>query len=185
MDNVIKIITALKEFEGIIGTLLGILLGTIISYFQNNYGKINIFQTESEYYFSETRLVTMNHDDTRIVTEKVGNGDRSSEFNFRSNIEIYNSSNTRKVLRNIRLCVESNKGFEYKKLYTDSHEAFEVLNIEAKTITSYNIYSNESRSKNTEGLFFNKIDTVYIEYENTKGKTHRLEVENLFKTLFS
>lgn len=171
MDNLIRI---LKEFEGIIGTLLGIVVGTVISYLQNNTGKIKIFLTESNYYFTESNI---DKNDRVTYTEKK-DGTNSHDFDFSSNIEIYNSSNTRKILRNIKLFIETTNGIEYKKLFVENNDFFDVLNLEAKSIVSYHIYAHEDRFAKSENIFLNEIIALYIEFENEKGKKQKYKIKN-------
>ncbi|ALV20777.1 hypothetical protein [Carnobacterium antarcticum] len=167
-----NLITLLKEFEGIIGTLLGIVVGTVISYIQNNTGKIKIFLTESKYYFTESNL----DGNDRVIYIEKKDGTNSHDFDFASNIEIYNSSNTRKILRNIKLFIETTNGIEYKKLFVENNNFFDVLNVEAKSIVRYHIYAHEDRFAETESIFLNEIIALYIEFENEKGKKQRYKI---------
>lgn len=174
MDNLIKVLT---EFEGIIGTIIGVLVGSVTSYFQNNSGKIKAFFTEAHYSY---QLV----EDDGIGGEKViilEDEEKATTFNFYSSIELYNSSNTKKNLRDIKLFIEMKKNKEYLKLQLDDGLAtsFDILNIEAKTIVEYTIYAGANNSEERKKIFENKLKNLYIEYKDTNGRRHKFKIRPL------
>lgn len=162
--------------DGIIGTVVGLIVGAIISHFQTNYGKIQISFLNPTYYFEKVEL---NKDD-RVVYEKTVENRNAHMFYFDSVIELYNSANSRKILRNIKLCIETNKGNKYYDIYTDNGTPFKSLNIDAKSIVTHDIVTKIERSARVEKLFEDKILSVYLVYNDEKNKKNKMKIESIY-----
>lgn len=166
----------LAELEGIIGTILGIIVGAMVSYFQTNFGRIKGFFEGSKYYFN---VEILDENDT-VVKKKMLNGINSTQFIFFSKLDLYNSSNTKKILRNIKFCVETNKGTLYEELTDENLNTLQILNLDAKSIVTFPIFISLLRNSERELIFTNEISSLYLEYENEKGKKKRVKIHNNF-----
>ena len=88
----------IKSFEGIIGTVIGVLLGSLISFFSKKYGRISYFVNSIEIRFEK------NIDGS---IEKMPLDIETQYASLKLDIDIYNSSDSIKVIRDIKLRFES------------------------------------------------------------------------------
>ena len=158
---------------GVIGTLVGVFIVFILNKISRS-GKIKIFQNEIKYTFSE-RDGFGGSKPTRKITNK------TDSLHIDLNIEIYNSSEERKIMRDIKFIVKSNKK-EIKTKILDSSttrfgagqfitDSLELLNINPKEIIQKKI--GVSAKENFQEFL---DSNWYITYKNHKQKIKKIKV---------
>jgi hypothetical protein len=104
-NNPTTILDVIKNSEGIIGTLMGVLLGWLITFLSQKIGRIYFYVNEWEFNF-----YTQNKLNEEIVTNNIHDCHAAK---YRLEADFFNSSNIHKGLRNVRV-VFKNKNFNYE-----------------------------------------------------------------------
>ena len=160
----------LKEFQGIIGALAGVIATLIVSQFVKNSGTIKTHQKEFKY--------TPSFDDPNNVDE-YGRplGGIVTAFEIKGTILFENTSESMKAIHDIKLMFLTNSGEKFKELQDVStirksagfiaYDKVTHLNLPAKEITAIEVrmYAN----KTDIGYFFGQND-VYLVFEIANKK---------------
>ena len=173
----------IREFEGIIGAVLGATFGTVATLsttkIMQKIGKTNIFVSDHNVKFL-----------SKEETQMSGSGKRESlpfdeavMLTVRTSIEFYNSSDSPKIIRNFAVSFRDNRNKELenvkpKNLSTTknvktsiggylSTSDLTILNLPPKEIISIPIESTISDEK----ISLSNVRYVYLTGENEKGKS--------------
>ena len=103
-------VDVLKEFQGIIGIVVGVLLALFIPYFSRKIGSILIYLNKFEIEFYKTNNIG--------GMEKIKISDECEYGNCTIDIDFYNSSTIYKVVRDLNLLFKS-KSIIIKKEFSD------------------------------------------------------------------
>lgn len=170
MQNIICII---KEFEGIIGAILGSAVTLIITDLLKKKGKLNI-------YLNDFRGQFWYRDKNRpydISKEKMENMVLSS-YKFEFNIDIYNASELPKIMRNLKICIYKNKKI-INEIDVNNEETRRVVsmcitvdkttvfNIDGKS--SYNLILSSEIPEENVTMLKDGIN-LKLKYKNEKNK---------------
>lgn len=173
-----EILQALKEFEGIIGTILGSVTTLIVTDILKKIGKLKTYLISYEDKFQTFRDVGCGM-----------NGKKDEDFygySVKYVIQVYNKSDTPKIMRDFKLVFLKNmeevytivpKDEETKKYYSHTIyiDEMEILNVEPKKIQvlKQSIYVNYDMLDRIEGA--NKLE---LQYRDEKDKTRKIILSN-------
>lgn len=173
-----EIISLLKDFEGIIGTLLGTLLGAVgtvlLTRFLQNTGKITLYPEEVVFSFKKPNDLG----DSIEVTD----ASQSEYGSLIFPIQLYNSSEILKALRGFKIVFTDNdkdtiftttpKDESTRKFSAARHirETLSIVNILPKQIVRYEIYSFLSKN-DCEKL--SECKYVFLEFHEPDNKRKR------------
>ncbi len=146
-----SIIDLIKDFEGIIGTLFGVFLGSIITLISQKTGRIYFCLNKWDF-----NLYKSTGDSREIVVTEV------SECQFGKYVleaDFFNSSNIPKGLRNIRIIFEGN-GFkhEYESLDSDTRKLTSSLSTRAEKMKILTLQPKQLIQVNLEGRINDKTE---------------------------
>ena len=118
MQNIICII---KEFEGIIGAILGSTFTLIITDILKKIGKLKIYLNnfEGRYWYNSK-------EDRYKQTTSKKYGTSIESFRFKFDIDVYNSSELPKIMRDLKISIYKNKKF-LKEVNVNDEETRRVV----------------------------------------------------------
>lgn len=156
---------------GIGGTLLGTISGAVLGYYFNKLGKISVY------------LKSWNESFYSIIQDGMGGHRKAKEnpdhFEYKMTLEIYNSSNTPKIVRDVRIVFRKKKKdiiIATPKDSTTLHTSGPIRYCD--DIGSFNIPSNEVITIKLEGININvplirEADSVWLVFKDYRNKTKR------------
>ena len=162
---------------GIGGTLLGTLSGAILGYYFNKLGKISVYlKTWNELFYS-------------VIHDKMGGRNIVKEnpdhYEYKMTLEIHNSSNTPKIIRDVRIAFRKKK----KDLIVATPKDSSTLHTSGPVrycddIGSLNIPANEIITIELEGININvplirEADSVWLVFKDYRNKTQRRLIKKL------
>jgi len=163
----------LNEYDGIIGTILGVVATLITTDWLQHRGKLNIFIMKWTGKYETYYDVGCSHKG-KEETDLYG---YCNEFE----IEVYNSSSIPKIMRNVKIEFYDNKELKYSNEIKDedtrrytSHittiDKFEVINFKPKEVVKLKLsnYIHEDELIEIEGT--NRIFLTYVDENNKKNK---------------
>ncbi|MCI5521922.1 MAG: hypothetical protein MR411_04900 [Tenericutes bacterium] len=137
MQNIVCII---KEFEGIIGAILGSAFTLIITDILKKIGKLKIYLNnfEGRYWYNSK-------DNRYEPTTSKKYGTSIESFRFKFDIDVYNSSELPKIMRDLKISIYKNKKF-LKEVNVNDEETRRVVCrcITVDKTTIFNIPGKES-----------------------------------------
>ncbi len=154
----------LKNYDGILGVILGTVVTLIVSNVIRNYGKIHFYVNEYDVYLSHEGI---NESGNRTI-ERVNSLEKANYFNYALEIEFYNNSEIPKILRNIRIIIRrkvfnkvifsktinpNNVKHKEKFFYTDIRDGFKFINLEPKKIVNMRIEGKIGDKQIIENIF--------------------------------
>ena len=176
MQNIICII---KEFEGIIGAILGSAFTLIITDILKKIGKLKIYLNnfEGRYWYNSK-------DDRYEPTTSKKYGTSIESFRFKFDIDVYNSSELPKIMRDLKISIYKNKKF-LKEVNVNDEETRRVVCrcITVDKTTIFNIPAKESynlklSAEIPEDIAFMMKDGLIIKlkYKNEKNKNKYFKI---------
>ena len=139
------------QFIGIIGTLLGVFLGWLLSYFTNNKGKIKIFMDNAVFSKSEHR-----------------------QFAYIIQLSIYNNSLKQRSIRETEIHFIENQQTVYKEIPRQKEDNANLKPFEYKTINICGIIEGDNYNR------VSRANKVMLYYQNEKKRRHCVKIENKF-----
>ena len=178
--NIYDILNIIKEFEGIIGAILGSIGTLIATDILKRKGKLNIYLMDfkGKYWYREK-------DHYDLTTTKTKDNVLNS-YKFEFIIDVYNSNELPKIMRDIKICIYKNKTLLNEVDVNDEEtrrischcvmvDKTTVFNINGRQ--SYNIkLSAELPEEETHKLKDGLI--LKLKYKNEKGKNKYFEIFN-------
>lgn len=173
------IIQILQEYDGIIGAILGVIATLITTDWLNRKGKLNIY--------------VMNWKDKYETYEDVGcfkgGKERTDFYGYESEVilEVYNGSNTQKIMRNVKTNFYKDDVEKYKatpknedsRRKTESgwitRDSVEVVNFKPKEVIKLKLSNYIYEDKLNE---IEKCNKVYLTYIDEKNKTRKILLYN-------
>ena len=169
---------------GVGATIAGTILGWILNEL-SNLGKLNIFVS---FWQDEFQKLEAGH------MKSVNTKDDVECYSYKGTIDIYNSSSSTKIMRNIRIVfMKEIEELHCSKPFDDSsrevtgqylpavYQHLNVLNISPKSVISISfhdgIWYNESKDVNIDFLW--KTKSIYIKYEDEKGETKSFKIKDV------
>lgn len=166
----VNTVNLIKEFDGIIGGIIGAVAGSVsillITQLQKTFGRLHIYLNNWNAEF-KTQGRTGEH-------IKAGPDDKLCQYEFSFELELYNSSDNFKIMRDVRICFERNgiKLFEDFPYISNIQELFmsqfaaeqlRVINVEPKKIVHFDLYGNIGENhleqiKNVDAIYFLCLD---------------------------
>lgn len=166
MDGIIDVI---KNYEGIIGALLGVIVTTILNEYIKSKGRVN-------FYFLNYKNRFMSTDDYGFYGE-TNDIENSKGFEYEFEMQLYNSSDINKIIREIEIEFICKNGVITTKAYDESTRRVEssrmikdelkVINIRPKEIIVLTISGH--LNKGDENILMLKD----IKRINLKAKDYR------------
>ncbi|GIN89868.1 hypothetical protein J22TS1_09190 [Siminovitchia terrae] len=167
------------EFQGIIGTLLGVALTLFTTHLLKNSGKVN-FEVLDE------KLIYYNHDKygRELIQEDTSDGELNY-FKVSFIVNLYNDSETPKPIKNIllELVDEQNKTIDTVVLKDEETRQFishsyyydelHYLNIMPKQLVRKELFYS-TNLKDRENFRF--VKTVNLTYQNERGKNIKINI---------
>lgn len=173
-----SIIDLIKDFEGIIGTLLGVFLGSVITSISQKTGRI--YFCLNRWDFNLYKLTG----DAREITVKDVSECKVGKYILEA--DFFNSSNIPKGLRNIRIVFEGN-GFkhEYEALDSDTRRPTSPISTRADKMKILTIQPKQLVQVNLEGRIDNKTELqnlvkhskVFLKALNHKNKEYKWRIK--------
>ena len=153
------------QFIGIIGTLLGVFLGWLLSYFTNNKGKIKIFMDNAVFSKSEHR-----------------------QFAYIIQLSIYNNSLKQRSIRETEIHFIENQQTVYKEIPRQKEDNSKFVGISLQEeVCIANLKPFEYKTINICGIIegdnYNRVsraNKVMLYYQNEKKRRHCVKIENKF-----
>ena len=177
-----EIINLLVQYKSIIGTVLGGITGSLLTFILNQWsrkGKLKIYIYDfKENCFINTRHSKQEERETSYIK------DSTNRIDCRFSMDVYNSSLDVKVMRELKLGFRS-KGKEdyiispYDRDRTSSdgvgvrNSEINSVNIQPKGITTLKLYQDV----NMNDYNFTGIRKIYIQYKNQNNKIKRVVVK--------
>ena len=130
----------IRTFEGIIGTIIGVILGSVITIITKRSGKISCY----------TNSVLMDYKTVENgVLREIDNNEIPELGSINIEIDIYNGTDLEKVIRDIKLNFKA-KNIEFNKVVNDltslqivfsrhEYEALKFINIPSRKLVKINI----------------------------------------------
>lgn len=159
------VIDVIYQFQGIVGATLGVVATLIVTQILHNIGKLYFYNMHYE-----------------LERKNGNNRSGNPEMNFadcKIDVQIYNNSESMKVIRNIQVAYVLNNGEnvvwkphgkENSGLINASwcdDEGITYLNLPAKSIIEVHLRGNQCMNNLWE---IDSVATVYLKYETYKGK---------------
>lgn len=176
MEDIIKII---KEFEGIIGAILGSVVTLVVTDILKQKGKLNIYLMEfkGKYWYKDK-----DYGDT--TTKRKESVIDSYRFNFV--IDVYNSNELPKIMRDIKICIYNDNELLNEVFVNDEEtrrvschtimvDKTTVFNIGGKE--SYNLKMSAEIPTKEAGMLKNGL-ILKLKYNDEKNKTKYFEIFN-------
>lgn len=166
------LIIILKEFEGIMGTILGSVTTLIVTDLLRKIGKLKLYLIEWRgVYYSNSELgeIVLAKDDKNLYN-----------FGFSYILQVYNKSDTPKIMRNFKVKFYKNKEVFSLIPYDDSTRSYqnhilhieniEVINVKPKEIQvlKQSGYINFNELPNIENS--SKVELTYYDEKDRKRK---------------
>lgn len=159
---------------GVGGTIVGTLLGWILNSISQK-GKLQIFVSSWENNFEYNNKGFMIPSSSKEQTKS---------YRFELVLEVYNSSQNAKIMRNIRVVFSNEKkdlrtfipkdnSTKYNSGLMSVYDDVAPLNISPQTVLQIKLHDGVWK-KNNEMDFIWDAKRVYLLYENDKGKTKRI-----------
>ena len=179
-----EVICFIKEFEGIIGAVLGVIATLITTDILKRVGKLNIYVMSS--------IGNFNYNVNGFIQIcRESKGDKLCGYNHKLVLNLYNSSDSPKFLRDLKLNVFNEEKFLFSKYMTDEDtrkmsteilkrsrvDIAKIYNIEPKIVLELNLsfYLTEEeygKINNSKKVRFE------ISYINDKNKVKRFDIFN-------
>ncbi|MDQ0975891.1 hypothetical protein QFZ31_005769 [Neobacillus niacini] len=169
-----EIIELIKDFEGIIGALLGVIVTLILTQMLKSVGKIKFYIKENEIDFinAEQNMIG------EYIESKVEDRNEATNINLKHTIEIYNGSEIPKIIRDVKysfyygnnllLAIDpDDKSTERYTSYSHYRDSFLNINLPPKQITNIEIIQN---IKTEETEIVKNCTKIYLEMNNHRGK---------------
>jgi hypothetical protein len=162
----------LKDYEGIIGTILGSLSTLIISDILKGKGRLKIYLNEWDEKF-------LNKKELGICTEDDKESAIIEQYKYNLSLHIYNSSESIKIMRKISVNFYCNNDLLLKSIPYDPEKSIgngrierqlnhvEVINIKPKEVFELHLFDYIDETKFIDNHNFNKI---VFEYLDNKSK---------------
>ncbi len=177
-DTVTNILQVLKDYSGIIGAVLGSTSTLVITNIFKKCGKLKLYlmNFEGEYvYYDKTFGGT-----TYQKTDK----SKIDLYNLKFSIDIYNSSEEPKIMRDIKLCIFQKKKLLYKESIKDEDtRKISQIGSYANNLNICNIKGKESISLNLsikipKQIAINLKNEVIFKYcyRNEKNKVKYFQI---------
>lgn len=175
-------ISFIKEFEGIIGALLGVIITMLMNEYLKSKGKI-------KYYFSNFTINYMGVD--KGIYRSFDKESDYSSIEYEFNIQIYNTSESKKILRDIKIQFISDE-LEIKVVPKDSStrrgyaggftcDNIGVININPKEILEMKVEGHIG-SQDTDIKKLKNIKKIYMIAKDSKDKIVKKLIVNYTKT---
>jgi len=166
MNGIMDII---KSYEGIIGALLGVIVTTILNEYIKSKGRLNFYSRNYENRFMKTG-------DYGHYTE-TDDIDNSERFEYEFEMQLYNSADINKIIRQIEIEFICKNGIITTKAYDEStrrlassaiiKDELKVINIKPKEIIVLTI------SGYVDGKYEGELLPKEIKKVNLKAKDYR------------
>lgn len=176
-DTVTNILQVLKDYSGIIGAVLGSTSTLVITNIFKKIGKLKLYLMNFE-----GKYVYFDKSFGGATFEKTENSEIDF-YDLKFSIDIYNSSEAPKIMRDINLCIFEKKKMLYKESIKDEDtRRFSQIGSFAKNINICNIQGNESISLNL-GIHIPKQIAINLKNELVFKFSYRDEKNkiNFFK----
>ena len=167
------LITFISKFEGIIGALMGVVATLITTQLIKNLGRI-------EFYFNEYEDKLWRFDRGGIEILDKSDTIKAEYYDYKFRIELYNSSESIRILRDLRIGFQLEDKFIYGKLNNSDeiiHDKFRntthelnIINIPPKQIVEINIEGNIKKENLTDNL---NIKEVLFFAKDHKNKIYK------------
>lgn len=164
---------------GVVGTLAGTVLGWLLNNL-SQIGKLNIFVSSFEDKFRHNKIGCM------VSSSSI---EETQLYSYKLILDLYNSSGTAKIMRNITVVFSDGKKVLFKSIPNDDstrrssgpawfYDEIGPVNIPPKSIIQLNLHRSAWKSEG--GLdFIWKTKKVYLTYldENNKLKKFKIKTE--------
>jgi predicted small secreted protein len=176
------LIEYIEKFEGIIGALLGVVVTLITTQLLKNIGKVNFYLVKDDFKF------------TKNIKDEIGQT-YPEECNKQESdccvvdfvIELYNNSDTNKILRDIRIGFYNKNKLQlsvipYDKITKRSsahwvtYDELLNVNIPAKQIIKIEILKY---LRDDDISLIKNSDSVFLEMKNHNGKRYKFKVKSI------
>ena len=175
MESKIQIFIALI---GVFSTLSGTILGWLLNNLSKK-GKLNVYVSSF--------IDSFKYNNLGVLTKSLSI-EQTEHYSYEATIDLYNSSNETKILRNINIIFSDGNNDLYKSIPNDnrterysSHRSFydkiSPINVPPKTIIQIKLSDGENSNDN--GLdFIWKTKKVYLTYINEKNKKKKVNIKS-------
>lgn len=172
-----EIIVFISNFEGIIGTLLGVIVTFALTNIFKNIGRVKAYfnEYEDKYWRMEKGAIEV------LGIREIS---KAEYYDYSFRIELYNNSESIKILRNLKLKIDTSKKVIYGKLndsskkevsqYRNIEKEVNIINVPPKQIVEFSLEGSVEISIDED----EKINKVSFYAENEKGKSYKKIVKN-------
>jgi len=178
-----SLILVIEKFEGIIGALLGVVVTMLMNEYLKSKGKIR-------FYFQDFKLKYLEKNSEGGYEECEKEKDYTLvRYNFK--VQLYNSSENRKILRDIKIVFVGNKGTIYNIVQnTDSRRVnfdrlisddVNIINLNPKEIIEIGLEGQISKSSGDIKIL-RDIDKIYLIAKDSKDRSIKKIIKNYSKT---
>ena len=165
---------------GVVGTLLGTILGWLLSVLSNK-GKVSVYLSS----WTET----FRHKDKEGFMINSASESQAEYFEYECSLDIYNSSSDTKILRDIKIVFCEGKDILFESVPDDKKtkrsasartifDNVTAQNIPPKSVINVELLSGVwIKEAQLERIFY--ADSVYFEYLDEKSKPHRIMIKSV------
>ncbi|MDU5946978.1 hypothetical protein GNQ08_27170 [Paenibacillus macerans] len=178
-----KLMEILGKYDGIIGTLLGVALTMSLTEYLKRLGKLKFYITQKEVTFKVKRK----NEHRETILEVTDDKEVANFLLVDVLIEIYNSSDTPNILRDVKLSLYDNNQCKLSVIPEDKttekfmsaayhREEFRHINIKPKEIIALHLVYYFNKEQVDEIKNCNKL---FLESRGSDGKRHKVLVDEL------
>lgn len=176
-----KLLEILGKYDGIIGTLLGVALTMSLTEYLKRLGKLIFFITQKEVTFKVERK----NEYLETIFEVTDDKGEADFLLVDVLIEIYNSSGTPNILRDVKLSLYDNNQCKLSVTPEDKttekytamayyREEFRHINIKPKEIIAIHLVYSFNKEQVEEIKDCNKL---FLESRDSDGKKHKVLID--------
>ena len=160
---------------GVIGTLLGTVLGWVLSNISKR-GKLHFYVSKWSDSFQQNDNYGGMKDSTNI--------EETEYYSYQLSLDIYNSSTEPRIMRDIRIVFNNRKkDIEFSIPEDDKtkrthggmwfYDCLEPLTIPAKSVLQLELHNGKSKKEN-KGLYIWETKKIFLKYRNNKNRQKKV-----------
>lgn len=163
----------LYQFQGIVGAILGAATTLVITQILHNIGKLYFYTRE----YKLTAFKKYRDESKATIRKKTDDFQEASQVEFELHIQVYNSSENIKIMKDIIIeFVLSNQSIYFqpkrktgKNKYEDEYKQCLFFNIPAKEIMEIEMIGDLSFDDYPQITNFTELKKVYLKYNTYKN----------------
>ncbi|MDB8439085.1 hypothetical protein [Turicibacter sanguinis] len=155
-----------RNYEGIIGALLGVVVTTLLTEWIKSKGRLN-------FYFDAVNVKYMKGPDSWGICSECDSQEDYQWIEIEFEMQVYNSSEIKRILRDISIQLVSDNDTVISKVFLKQDKnPLKVLNLPPKEITEFHLKT----TLNHQDIIlddYKEIKEIYVITKNEKNKVYK------------